>query len=303
MSEENKAPESPLKPIGIKPITIKPAVPHPVVSAPPSTTPPPAPVAPAPSVATPVAPAIKPISLSPLGATAPKPLDAATPTVRLKPIITTPAPAPVSSAVPGADGGIHPPTLATAAKSKTARISLDAALNETVAPGKAAPVGKITSNLTSEAIGIAREQNKGNLPLMGGDSDVTKKKTLRVKPLGEASSGPVLTAGNVSGVGDDAPTVKKKTPLTIKKNDSALPSFAPPEGEQHVGAYAAFENKRVEKTNVFFPICAIAATLMLIAVSLLFLSQAAGPDRSLTQYSSHKTWPSIDLPGKIPPAR
>ena len=299
MSDEENTQNTPLRPAGIKPITIKPAMPPPA-----AVVPPPVSAPPPPSATIPPTPLIKPISITPAagtGAGTAKPLDAATPTVRLKPTIISPPPvngAPPSSAAPS----IQPPPVAGAAKSKTARISLDAALNETASAGKPAPIGKITSNLTDAALNINREQAKPGMPLGGIDSGVTQRKTLRVKAPGSDPSGPVLTAAG--GGGDDSPTVKKK-PLTISKpgaksDGAALPSFAPPEGEQHVGAHAAFQNQKVEKTNPIFPIIAIASCFVILALSLLYMSQACGPDRSMTQFSSFRGWPSIDFPGKLP---
>ena len=274
------------RPIGIKPITIKPVAPAAPVAAPPAASVPPPPL-------------IKPISIAPSGsgdAGAPA-ADSPSSTIRLKPVIPTGAPPPPV---------IKPPAMDTASKSKTSRISLDAALGEVASPFKPAPIGKITSNLTTEASGIARDQGKGGLPPMAGDSDVTKRKVLRVKSLGSADA--AAGGAAASSAGEDAPTVLKKKPLVLKgakgSADSApasaqLPSFAPADGEQHVGALSAFQNRPVAKMNPVFPVLAIVASFVVAAVAILYMSQACGQDRSLTPFSSFVNISSPSLPGQV----
>ena len=47
----------------------------------------------------------------------------------------------------------------------------------------------------------------------------------------------------------------------------------------------------------FFPICAFASLLVIIATCLLFLSEFSGPDLSYTQYSTWKDGPEVTCPG------
>ncbi len=317
MAEDNNTP-NPQRPIGIKPITIKPM--QPPAKAPE------APATDSPVAAAPASPAaIKPITITPSSAPG-KTLDAvaATTTIRLKPVVqNTGAMSPSASAPPpGAlppqqfrpqtiqppsiKPSIHPP-LDSASKSKTSRISLDSAFGETttapsihIGSASTAPVGKITSNLTADSLSIAKGQTaKVSLPLQTSESEITRRRTLRVKSptqvINDTPEAPeVLT---------EAPTVRKRKTLVLKK-DQANSSDAKEDGssegeESHVSAFSAYQNQPVEKTNPVFPVLAVAAMFMIVALAVMYMAQACGPDRSLTAFSTFPGMSAPNWPGKI----
>ena len=321
MAEDNNI--NPQRPIGIKPITIKPMQP-PAQG--------PVPFAPAPGSAGPAesASGIKPITLNPNLSTG-KPLEAvaATTTIRLKPVM--PSHAPQADAHP--DAGvtaplkplrpqtIQPPSFKPstspvpdgAAKSKTSRISLDSALGEgPVTPNihvggiTPAPVGKITSNLTSDIMSAAKGQTaRVSLPLQTSESEVTRRRTLRVKS--PSAMGEELQEPQAESL-TEAPTVRKKKSLVLKKDklDEAAASANPlnagegGEGSDQVSAFSAFQAVPVRKTNPIFPVLAFAAIFMIIALVVMYMSQACGPDRSLTAFSSFPDMGGApNWPGKI----
>lgn len=329
MAEEN-TPNTP-RPIGIKPITIKPIQPaqRPSVAEPPKTDETPAkpqpPVAETPVAETPKEDAspgspAKPISITP-NRMAGKPLSSATsaPTIRLKPVVQSPAGEAPRSVSPPAQSmrpqTIQPPSikqsthasLDSASKSKTSRISLDSAFSDAggspkihIGPSSTAPVGKITSNLTADSLGLAKGQTaKINLPLSTTDGDVTRRRTLRVK----ASSTSPATEKSADGAPlTEAPTVRKKKAIVLKKDAvaTAQESGVGDQGEEaHVSAFSAFQSQPVAKTNPIFPVVAVAAIFMIITLTVLYMSQACGPDRSLTAFSSFPGISAPSWPGQV----
>lgn len=217
-------------------------------------------------------------------------------TVRLKPVVppsTSPAsPANTAPIKPIRPPTIHPPTFKpssapvseSAVKAKTSRISLDAVFADATSVSKSAtgpaPVGKITGNLTAAA----------------EEGESSRRPTLRFSPS------PKTGADSLGGIGD-APTVKKKKPLVLKKDKLETAATAAtddqPAESDNVSAFAAFQTAPAEKTNVFFPIVAALTCFVVIALILMYMSQASGLDRSLTAYSSIPGGPNIDWPGKI----
>lgn len=314
------------RPIGIKPITIKPMQPPAQASVP---------FAPAPGAknssagSAENASGIRPINISP-NTSAGKPLEsvAATTTIRLKPVM--PSKAMHADARP--DAGVtaplkplRPQTIQPtsirpsimpipdgAAKSKTSRISLDSAMGEgSSSPNlhiggiSPAPVGKITSNLTADALGAAKGQtSRVSLPLVASDSEATRRRTLRVKaPSAAAEDQQEPAAESLT----EAPTVRKKKSLILKKDKldaatsgTSLNSGEGEEGSDPVSAFSAFQSVPVKKTNPIFPVLAVAAIFMIIAMLVMYMSQACGPDRSLTAFSSFPDMSfSPGWPGKI----
>lgn len=244
---------------------------------------------------------------------------AATTTIRLKPVAQNPgvvSPSAVSASPqpmrpptiqpPSIKPSIHPP-LDAASKSKTSRISLDSAFGDTTAspiinisPSSTAPVGKITSNLTAASLNAAKGQtSKVSLPLQTSESEVTRRRTLRVKaPSQEATEEKPEAA---DGLGE-APTIRKRKTLVLKKNQgNAEDSEAGEAGDDdaQISAFSAFQNQPVAKTNPLFPVLAVAAIFMIIALTIMYMSQAAGPDRSLTAFSSYPGMGAPSWPGKI----
>ncbi len=314
MAEDNTTPNM-QRPIGIKPITIKPMQP-----------PAKAPEAPnanadvAATANTPAPSAIKPITILPSAAHG-KMMDpvAATTTIRLKPVMQNSgvvSPSGVSSAPqpmrpptiqpPSIKPSIHP-SLDSAAKSKTSRISLDSAFGDTAAspiinvkPSSTAPIGKITSNLTVDSLSAAKGQTaKVSLPLQTSESEVTRRRTLRVKaPSQEA----VEEKSEVADGLTEAPTIRKRKTLVLKKDHGNASDASGDEAggnDAQVSAFSAFQNQPVEKTNPIFPVLAVAAIFMIIALSVMYLSQASGSDRSLTAFSSYPSMNAPSWPGKI----
>ena len=312
MAEENSNLNT-QRPIGIKPITIKPMQP-------PAQNP-----APAAAESAAEAPTIRPLSIN-VAPAAGRALNGGSTnaTIRLKPVISLnqtgvlqspPSASPIQPMRPQTiqPSSIRPsiiPTPEAAAKSKTARISLDSALGETPALQNLqvggiippAPVGKITSNLTADSLSINKGQTaKVSLPLQSPESEITRRRTLRVKAAATSSpeSEPIQEKSS-----SEAPTVKKKS-FVFKKDKAeaeaaaALNDATAPAGEGQISAFSAFQTAPVAKTNPVFPVLAFVAVFMIIALSVLYMSQACGPDRSLTAFSSFLGMPSPSWPGKV----
>lgn len=325
MAEEN-TPNTP-RPIGIKPITIKPMQPAqkpfvteaakaedgPAKPQPPTTD--------TPNAETqPEAPA-KPISITPNVATGKTLAQAAgAPTIRLKTIrrpldstsdlqsVVSPPQSmrPPTIQPPSIKPSTHPP-LDSATKSKTSRISLDSAFGDgavspTINIGKSttAPVGKITSSFSADSLTAPKGLTaKVNLPLSSSDSEVTRRRTLRVKA---PTASPGLEKTDRGDSLTEAPTVRKKKAIVLKKNVGPSDGQAGADGteeEAHVSAFSAFQSQTVEKTNPVFPVLAVAAIFMIVTLTVLYMSQACGPDRSLTAFSSFPGVSSPRWPGQV----
>ena len=315
MAEENSSLNT-QRPIGIKPITIKPMQP-------PAQNP-----APAAAESAAEAPTIRPLSIN-VAPAAGRALNGGNTnaTIRLKPVVSLnqtgvlQSPPSASPSQPMRPQTIQPssirpsiiPTPEAAAKSKTARISLDSALGETPALQNLqvggiippAPVGKITSNLTADSLSINKGQTaKVSLPLQSPESEITRRRTLRVKAAATSSpeSKPVQEESS-----SEAPTIKKKKSFVFKKDKAESEASAAslndaanaPAGEGQISAFSAFQTAPVAKTNPVFPIFAFVAAFVIIALSVLYMSQACGPDRSLTAFSSFLGMPSPSWPGKV----
>lgn len=310
------------RPIGIKPITIKPMTP------PPSTGEAPAPAAPAPAAPAPAAAsAIKPIAIDPSAGGKPLGPVTTTATIRLKPVMPTQMSAPVgvrpdaptAPMKPVRPQTIQPPTIKpstqptpeAAAKAKTARILLDAALNEIPSGGSipAAPVGKITSkitsNLTADVAKAAKSQtSRVSLPQQAA-VESGQPRTLRLKVPTPGETAPAESGESLA----EAPTIKKKKSLVLKKDkmDAALVGASGPtitagseSGESgNVSAFSAFQGPPPKKMNPVFPILAIASAFVIAALVVLYMSQACGPDRSLTGFVSFPGLPAPSWPGKV----
>ncbi|MCL1856221.1 MAG: hypothetical protein FWF84_01065 [Kiritimatiellaeota bacterium] len=166
---------------------------------------------------------------------------APTPTVRLKPVIPGVTPIKPPSAEPAAPAAAPTDPAVQAAKGKTSRISLDAAiLNPTETSGPKtirlkrpmdAPVGKLTSHLP------APDADAPTLASPDDGGTPTQRKTIRVKKPGVAiKTGSDDEGATLDGEGADA------TSITL---DSA------PE---------------TEKVNAIFPILAVASIAALLAL-------------------------------------
>ena len=317
------------RPIGIKPITIKPMTPPasagdaPAPAAPAPAAPPPAPAA---------APSIKPIAIDPSAGGKPLGPVATTATIRLKPVMPTQMSAPVgvrpdaptAPMKPVRPQTIQPPTIKpstqptpeAAAKAKTARILLDAALNEipsgmggSAASVPAAPVGKITSkitsNLTADILKAAKSQtSRVSLPQQAS-ADSGQPRTLRLKVPTPGETASVESGESLA----EAPTVKKKKSLVLKKDkmDAALAGAQGPtitagadsEESANVSAFSAFQGPPPKKMNPIFAILAIASVFVIAALTVLYMSQACGLDRSLTGFVSFPGLPAPSWPGKV----
>lgn len=310
------------KPITIKPITIKPiqtAAPAAPAAAPTATP------APAPS-------GIRPITINPAG-TVGKSLDSGsnTATIRLKPVSASPIPAP---SVAGSA-----PLTSPAAKGKTSRISLDDALSAPpTATATPVAMGKLTSNLTAEAIAASKGQTaKVNLTILDA-AENTQHQTIRIKAGGAAAPKPAAPApapaaeakpeeAKPAADESEAPTVKRKS-LVLKKGGGApsistkptLKMKAEPAGDKPAGEApapaaegapaaeapgtaggAAFTMApaKPEKVNPTFPIFAIFTIIALIVLSIMYMSECLGPDRSLTNLSYDLEGPDASWPGKV----
>ena len=173
---------------------------------------------------------------------------APTPTVRLKPVIPGVTPikppsapaAPVASVAPAVAPMSTDPSI-QAAKGKTSRISLDAAIltpPETAGPKTIrlkrpmdAPVGKLTSHLPA---------TEGEAPAADAEGTPTQRKTIRVKKPGTALK-TTLDGFEVAGTAAEEST--DETPaITLE----AAPV--------------------TEKVNVVFPILAAASIIIMLAL-------------------------------------
>ncbi len=230
------------------------------------------------------------------------------PTVRIKPLKPTVVPPAPSK-----------PIDQSAEKGKTSRISLDSALSGAdSSPGPSgmsfntkpvnAPLGKITSHIPDD---VSEKIKSSTVKLSIPNSELedaqqmTRKRTLRMKVPAKN------TADSDGGAASEAKTIKR---IAIKKNDSMPPDAdeqkkpgmsvfeaIPGTEDGNVSAFAPMPVLPREKVSVFFPICAAATIIVSILTLVLFSSQAFGPDRSLTPFSSNTNFPEIGWPGKIAP--
>lgn len=318
MAKEN-TPNTP-RPISIKPITIKPMKParKPPVKDEPGKekTPikPQPPVPDSPKTEAVQKPPAEPITITP-NIAAGKPFSKANaPTIRLKTIQrptdsanqsqpdATPPPSmrPPTIKPPTIKPSTRPP-LDSASKSKTSRISLDSAFTEqatgpaiNIGKSSTAPIGKITGSFNIDGQTPTKGTTaKVNLPLSSSESEITRRPTLRVKAP-PARPETEKTDGDASLT--EAPTVRKKKVLGLKKDVDAADDQTKTEDadeEAHVSAFSAFQSQPVKKTNPIFPILAVVTIFVIITLTILYVSQACGPDRSLTAFSS---FPSVSTP-------
>lgn len=346
------------RPIGIKPITLKPMTPPsatviaptppaaptaeatPAAGSVPSPTPPlsSAPAAPAPTEA----PKISPISIDASKATGNKPLGSEykTTTIRLKPVMpthtgspTVRSEAPTAPMKPIRPTTIQPPTIKpsaqpspeAAAKAKTARIMLDAALGDVPSqghtPSATAPLGKITSNITADiSKAIKGQTSRVTLP-QSTLNEAGQPRTLRIKPQSPSASptplppSPAVTPAPESAPtvqasaipASEAPTVQRKKTLTLKKDK--MPSATPSEGTEAPAAkddapaispIQAFQPApKATKVNPLFIVAAFAAIFVITALIVLYMSQACGSDRCLTGFASYPNLTAPSWPGKV----
>lgn len=325
-----------IKPITIKPVQA-PAASAPAEAPVTAATAPIAP-AKAPASA-PAVPGIKPIVIqSPAGGT-PLPATGTSSTIRLKPVTPPPAPAATPAApsktakipAPGITTD-----LSAAMKGKTSRISLEAVLAtpptttkspvSPLTPGAAPRLGstlgkeqnqtlRLKRPAASQALHKAVEDLNGNTQ---ADAATATTATQVPNPT-KISTIPTTSSEAVKPLEPDAseaPTIKRKS-LVLKK-PGAKPTLKPAASTPDAGtpvadagaplsdAPAAAPAKPApialgtpEKTNVIFPIVAAAAIVALIALIMLFMSEACGPDRTGTQFSSFRSLPSVDWPGKV----
>ena len=257
---------APVSPAGApRPITVrlKPVVP----AGAPAAVPPVAPAAPGLAPVTPAPAVVTPPPVASLKATAPV---AAMP----EPVQPQPQPSPTPGANPLPDGP-KPPSAAQvqAAKSKTSRISLDAAIG--VAPEKEGPKtirlkrpsdlsapSTVMSSAVKPSVGPAAARKTSRIPdsaLPIGDGDdsagVTQKKTLKIKRPG--ISKPEGEGDASAGGGGDGFDGVQLTPLTsldfpAKKENTALTAIA--------------------------TICGAVAAVVLLLLTLCLGAHAIGPD-------------------------
>ncbi|MGN0845370.1 MAG: hypothetical protein ACI4QT_09155 [Kiritimatiellia bacterium] len=325
-----------IKPITIKPVQA-PAVSTPA-EAPATTATAPVAPAKAPASA-PAIPGIKPIVIqSPAGGT-PLPATGTSSTIRLKPVTPPPAPAtaatPSKTAKIPAPGITT--DLSAAMKGKTSRISLEAVLATPptttkspvppLTPGTAPRIGSALGQEQNQTLRLKRPAATAALHKVAEDLNgntqadaATATTATQVPNPTKISTIPTTRSEAVKPLETDAseaPTIKRKS-LVLKKpgakptlktaaskpdaetpaTDAAAPlSDAPAAAAPAKPAPIALGTP--EKTNVIFPIIAAAAIVLLIALIMLFMSEACGPDRTGTQFSSFRSLPSVDWPGKV----
>ena len=121
-----------------------------------------------------------------------------------------------------------------------------------------------------------------------GESAEDAKPTLRMKPAGGGK--PTLKLKSAGG----APAAEGDKPAEGEVHASGREEI-----EAGPGAFSAqaLQVAKPERTSAFFPICAFASLLVIIATCLLFLSEFSGPDLSYTQYSTWKDGPEVTCPG------
>lgn len=221
------------------------------------------------------------------------PAPVATPAIKLEPI------------TPSADD-----IASQAAKGKTSRISLDSAIDNTTATGSSpAPIGKLTSHIPDIA-GSAPKSSTVKISVPAEEvntQQVTRKKTLRVKapsrPVPQPGAAPVVHTAD-----SEAKTVVRKS-ISIKKpepvSDAETP--APAAGIDHIPgiederimAFGANKPVKAEKVNPMFVVVSALSIVAILVIIFMFLAQASGQDRSLTQYSSMPGGSEFGFPGKI----
>ena len=311
------APAPAAPPAGIRPISIKPAAPTPLAAAPAAdgaSTPTIRlkPVAPAPIA--PLAPAAAPAPAAP----ALQAMKGKTSRISLDQALSSPPTAAAAPAMGKLTSNLS--AAAQAAKGQTAKVSLtildDDAMTRHQTLRMKAPAAKPAAPAApkpaaepadSEAPTVRRKtlvlkkEGADDKPAAAGDDAEATKPTLRLKPSGggDASTKPKITLkGKAPGEKDE------------KKDDAAAPAAgadgAPADGA--APAPGAFNLNMIaekpEKTNVVFPLLAIASILVCIFSLLLLTSEftgqeGSGEDLSLTQM----VWRKQDKDtGKLVPA-
>ncbi len=210
-----------------------------------------------------------------------------------------------------------------AAKSKTSRISLDAALTgneggatqtrtpktirlkrpsetltfrdpprpdiEVAKPAPSdAPAGGIESGLDREVSSAT-----SRLPELGDDASKTQRKTIKVGRQSPAQ------AEGAQGA-DDATITRRKTikvrrPIT---SPTIAGEDATEEGAAPLSKAPSRASGEVDIVNPFFPICALAAALVAVTLIWVLASQIIGPDRTLSRLSIWPTGPELWMPGR-----
>ena len=259
------------------------------------------PVAPPPAPATPVAPS-KTAKIPTPGITTD--LSAAmkgkTSRISLEAVLATP-PTTTKSPVPPLAQNASPRPGSTLGKEQNQTLRLKR-------PAASAALHKVAEDLNGStqadgatattAVQVTNPTKISTIPTTGNDA---------VKPLEpDASEAPTIKRKSLVLKKPGAkPTLKTASvPKADAADGTSAPNAEPPAPDAPPPAATSAKSAPIalgkpEKTNVIFPIIAVAAIVMLIALIMLFMSEACGPDRTGTQFSSFRSLPSVDWPGKV----
>jgi len=255
------------------------------------------------------------------------------PTIRIRPVVvgqptatvtpTTAAPKPGAAPLPPGPKPLKPEQV-EAAKGKTSRISLDAALVGGAADGGGpktirlkrptdAPVGKITSHLGgAAAAATAKPQKPGAdlvppIPTQPPEPVVNRFTTsVTIDDADAATPARHTAAVPTEAMEEEQPSLTRRKTIRVKRPGAPVIVRAPGAAAAHAGAddsateaapVAVALPVTVERTNPFFPILAIITIFILIAVIVVLIA----PDGKLFDTAAWPTnTPTLSLPGMAP---
>ena len=236
------------------------------------------------------------------------------------------APAAPAPAAPAAPNGIRPISVkppvpvaapdvtAQAAKGKTSRISLDAAMFAQPSGAAAPAMGRMTTNLSTAASAMKGQTSKiaagasadsqPTIKLQKPAAADSEAPTLKLKPLSLKTPAGAPPPAAASDAEDSKPTLRLKTAGGAPKPAPKAAEAAAPvnpmgsdiEAPPSVFGGAPLLMGKKEKVGVVFPLVAAVAVVALGYLSLVLMSQACGPDEgSLTRLSSFPGLPSFPV--------
>jgi len=230
-------------------------------------------------------------------------------TIRIKPVG---APQPGSSPIPD---GLRPPTEAQiqASKSKTSRISLDAAIGveaAAAAPALAQPADeapktirlKRPTEMPTVKVAIVPQPAAAQVPVA---APAAAKSTT---PIPQVQAPPPSQTARIADpvvAPDNAPITQKRT-IRVKRPASIVVGGGEPAagGEEGGDAQAAAEQPAVvafapDTAHPLFIVAAILLILVSVGLAIVYSSQIFGPNASLTELSIWPTGPDFPLPGTV----
>lgn len=214
-------------------------------------------------------------------------------TIRIKPVGPQPGSNPIAD-------GPRPPTDAQvqASKSKTSRISLDAAIGAETAQSTLAQA----TDEAPKTIRLKRPTEMPTVKVAAVPPPSTAAGT--VKSTAPLSAAPPLSQtsriSEPAAAPDNAPITQKRTirvkrPSAMVITGGASEAAAADGGGVEVLAPA----EGPDTAHALFVVAAIVVILLALGLAVVFSSQIFGPNASLTELSIWKTGPDFPLPGTV----